>query len=112
MKVCVTALNPGIDAQVDPRFGRAKYFVFVDTDTMECESVANPNVNAYGGASIQSAQLVAEKGAKVVITGRIGPNAFKALAAAGIKVITGMEGLTVKEAIERFKKGEISSVSP
>ena len=112
MKVCVTALNPGMDAQVDPRFGRAQYFVFVDTDTMECESVPNPNVGAYGGAGVQSAQLVAERRAKVVITGHVGPNASQALAAAGIKVITGMSGLTVREAVERFKKGEVSAVSP
>ncbi len=112
MKVCVTALNPGMDAQVDPRFGRAQYFVFVDTDTMECESVPNPNVGAYGGVGVQSAQLVAERRAKVVITGHVGPNASQALAAAGIKVITGMSGLTVREAVERFKKGEVSAVSP
>lgn len=112
MKVCVTALNPGINAQVDPRFGRAQYFVFVDMDTMKCESVPNPNVNAYGGVGIQSAQLVAERGAKVVITGHIGPNASQALAAAGIKVITGMDGLTVREAVERFKRGEVNAVSP
>ena len=109
MKVCVTAMSAGLNAQVDPRFGRAAYFVFVDTDTMEGESVANPNVSAVGGAGIQSAQLVAERGAQVVITGHLGPNAASALAAAGVDVILGVQGMTVKEAVEAFKEGKLQA---
>ncbi len=112
MKVCVTATAAGLGAQVDPRFGRAQYFVFVDTDTMSCESIPNPNVSAMGGAGIQSAQLVAEKGAEVVITGHIGPNAASALSAAGIKVVTGVQGVTVREAIEKFLSGKVSAQLP
>ncbi len=107
MRVCVTATAAGLDAQVDPRFGRAQYFVFVDTDTMDCESVPNPNVNAYGGAGIQSAQLVVDRGAEVVITGHVGPNASKALEEAKVKVLTGFQGMTVREAVERFKGGGV-----
>jgi len=109
MKACVTATNAGLNAQVDPRFGRAAYFVFVDTDSMESESVANPNVGAVGGAGIQSAQLVAERGAQVVITGHLGPNAASALAAAGIQVVLGVQGMTVKEAVEAFKTGKLQA---
>ena len=111
MRVCVTALSAGLDAEVDPRFGRAQYFVFVDTENMHAESVANPNVNAHGGAGIQSAQLVAEKKAKVLITGHVGPNASQALSAAGIQVITGVSGITVREAVERFVSGKLEAVS-
>ncbi|BAT72104.1 dinitrogenase iron-molybdenum cofactor biosynthesis protein [Thermosulfidibacter takaii ABI70S6] len=109
MKVCVTAVSPGLEAEVDPRFGRAQYFVIVETDTMDCESIPNPNINAVGGAGIQSAQLVAEKGCKVVITGHVGPNAAQALQAAGVKVITGAQGLKVREAIEKFVKGDLKA---
>ncbi len=107
MKVCVTAVASGLDAQVDPRFGRAAYFVFVDTDTMRADSVANPNVAALGGAGIQSAQMVANEGVQAVITGQLGPNAASALAAAGIQVILGIQGMTVREAVEAFKEGRI-----
>ncbi len=112
MKVCVTATSAGLSAQVDPRFGRAQYFIFVDTEDMSCESIPNPNVSAVGGAGIQSAQLVAEKGAEVVITGHIGPNAASALSAAGIKVVTGVQGLTVREAVERFVTGKLRAQTP
>lgn len=81
MKVCVTATAPGLDAYVDPRFGRCQCFTIVDLDTMEFESVENPNITALGGAGIQSAQLVANRGAGVVLTGNVGPNAFNTFTA-------------------------------
>jgi len=102
-------MSAGLNAQVDPRFGRAAYFVFVDTDSMDSESVSNPNVGAVGGAGIQSAQLVAERGARVVITGHLGPNAASALSAAGIEVVLGVQGMTVREAVEAFKAGRLQA---
>jgi len=106
MKVCVSAVAGGLDAQVDPRFGRCPYFLIVDSLTMEFEAVPNTASGSMSGAGIQAAQTVASKGVKVLITGNVGPNAFQALSAAGIKVVTGAFG-TVREAIERYKRGEL-----
>jgi len=50
---------------------------------------------------------VIESGAQVVITGHCGPKAFKVLSSAGVKVITGAEGVKIKEALEKYKKGEL-----
>jgi predicted Fe-Mo cluster-binding NifX family protein len=106
MKICVTAVSGNLDAQLDPRFGRCPYFVIVDTETMEFEAIPNTAAGAMGGAGIQAAQTIASKGVKVLITGNVGPNAFQALSAAGIKIVTGASG-TVKEVIEKYKKGEL-----
>jgi len=108
MKVCVTSQGDNLDSQIDPRFGRCQYFIIVDTETMQFEAVQNPNVEAMGGAGIQSGQLAASKGVKTVLTGNMGPNAFQTLQAAGVDVITGASG-TVKDALERYKKDEFKS---
>jgi predicted Fe-Mo cluster-binding NifX family protein len=78
---------------------------------MQFEVVPNPALGAIGGAGIQAAQIIASKGAKVVITGNVGPNAFQALSAAGIKIITGAYG-TVREVVEKYRRGELKETNP
>jgi len=107
MKIVITAKNPNLESEVDPRFGRCSYFLIVDTDTMSFENISNESTMASGGAGIQAAQNVAKTGAKIVITGNMGPNAFQTLSAAGIQVFTGANG-SIKEAIEKYKKGELN----
>jgi len=106
MKICVTSQGNSLDSPVDPRFCRCQYFIFVDTDTLEFEAIKNPNIEAMGGAGVQSGQLMAGKQVKAVITGNIGPNAFQTLQAAGIEIFTDESG-SVKEVIEKYKKGEL-----
>jgi predicted Fe-Mo cluster-binding NifX family protein len=107
MKICVSAVANSLDAQLDPRFGRCPYFVIVDSETMQFEATPNIASGAMGGAGIQAAQTIASKGVKVLITGNVGPNAFQALAAAGIKIVVGAFG-TVREVVEKYKRGELS----
>lgn len=106
MKICVTSTGPTMDASVDPRFGRCQYFVFVDPETMEYEAMPNPSIGASSGAGIQAAQTVADKGADVVITGEVGPNAIQILEAATISIAAGASG-TISDAIEQYKSGEL-----
>lgn len=111
MKIAVTATGPELDAQVDPRFGRARWFVVVDTDGGDPEVVDNSTgVNAGSGAGVQAAESVSKLGAKHVLTGHCGPNAFRALSAAGVTVVSGVEG-TVREAVEKFKSGGYEAAS-
>ena len=109
MKIAVSAMGTDLGVQVDPRFGRCQYFIIVDSDTLEFEAVENPNIGAIGGAGIQSGQSMAERGAQVVLTGNVGPNAFQALSVAGLQIITGVTG-TVKAAIQRFNDGQLRPV--
>lgn len=108
MKVAVSAGGKDLDAPIDSRFGRCAYFILVETDDMSFEAFDNENIALGGGAGIQSAQFVVSKGAKVVITGNCGPNAVRTLNAAGAKIIVGQSG-TVREAIERYKKGVLDT---
>ncbi|HOO90982.1 MAG TPA: NifB/NifX family molybdenum-iron cluster-binding protein [Syntrophales bacterium] len=108
MKIAITATDSSLDDQVEARFGRAPYYLFVDTDTMEYEAVQNPNVAAGGGAGIQSAQLMSDRGVRHVLTGNCGPNAFRVFSAAGIQVIVGVNG-TARRVVEQFKAGAFTA---
>jgi predicted Fe-Mo cluster-binding NifX family protein len=110
MKIAVSTAEDSLDSQIDPRFGRCQYFLIVDSETMDFEALSNQGAIASGGAGIQAAQTIANKGVGVLITGDIGPNAFQTLSAAEIKVITGVSG-TVKEALERYKSGSLRQAS-
>jgi predicted Fe-Mo cluster-binding NifX family protein len=110
MKVCVSATANNLEAQVDPRFGRCLYLIVVDPSTMQFEAIPNMAAGATGGAGIQAAQTIAGKGVNVLITGNVGPNAFGALSAAGIEIMTGASG-TVKEVIEQFKEGKLGKTA-
>jgi len=108
MKIAITATGATLEATLDPRFGRCPYFVIVETDDLGFEAVPNPSAMANSGAGIQAAQLVAEKGAKFVLTGNCGPNAHQTLSAAGLGVIVGCSG-SVREVVEHFKAGRYST---
>jgi len=111
MKVAITSQGPDMNSAVDPRFGRAKCFIVVDTDTGDFAVHDNSqNLNAVQGAGIQTGRNVIDLGVEAVITGNVGPKAFAALQAGGVKVYTGAAGL-VADAIEKFKAGELESVS-
>jgi len=109
MKVAITATGSDLESSVDPRFGRAKFFVVCDTETGDFEVVDNKmNVNAMQGAGIQAAQTIADRGVGCVITGHCGPKAFATLKAAGISVVVGASG-TVRDALEQYKNGQLKA---
>lgn len=107
MKIAVSSCGNNLDAQIDPRFGRCAYFVIVETDDMSFEAFVNKSIALGGGAGIQAAQFVANKGAKTVIGGNIGPNAVQALSASHVEIFAGQSG-TIREAVERFRGGDFN----
>jgi len=104
MTVCVTADGRDWEAMTQGNFGRAAYFLFIDPASRTIEAVKNePGAH---GAGVQAAQTVAHRGAKAVITGSVGPNAFRGLSAAGIEVFVGAAG-TVREAFDAYQAGDL-----
>ena len=106
LKICVSSTGNNLEAQLDPRFGRCPYLIIIDTETMQFEAILNLAAGTKEGAGIHAAQTIANKGVKVLITGNVGPNAFRALSAAGIEIMTNASG-TIREVVEKFKKGEL-----
>ena len=110
MKLAVTAQGDRLDSVLDPRFGRAKCFIVVDTETGTFSAIVNSvNLNAAQGAGIQAGKRVVELGVDGLITGHVGPKAFAALQTGRLKVYTGAAG-TVAEAIEQFKAGKLTAL--
>lgn len=111
MKIAITATGKDMSSNVDPRFGRAKYFMVVDTDTNESAAHDNtPNLNAAQGAGIQAGETVARLGAVAVLTGNVGPKAFRTLNAAGIKIYL-CGPMSVAHAVRSFKAGELKEIT-
>ena len=108
LKIVVTANGTDLDAMASPAFGRCPIYIFVDTETMAFEAVENPAMGAPGGAGIQAAQFVVERGAQAVITGNAGPNAFNVLQPAEVPVYL-FGGGTVRQAVEAYKAGQLSA---
>ncbi len=108
MKIAVTSKGTSLGSEVDPRFGRAAFILVVDSESFDFEVIDNSeNINAFKGAGIQAASMISDKGAEILLTGYCGPNAFKALNAAKIKVAADVKG-TVKDAVKLFVEGKLT----
>ncbi len=110
MKICVCATGPDLNSQVSPVFGRCPYFLIVDSKTEEFKAIPNSAFQAGRGAGVGASQLVVSEGAKVVICGNFGPNAFSVLQMSGTKIYPGVFDLTVKQAIDKYNKGELKEI--
>lgn len=107
MKIAFSTSGSDLSAPLDSRFGRAPKFLVYDLESESFEVIDNQqNLNAAQGAGIQSAEAVARSGAKALVSGHCGPNAFRVLAAAGVKVYSS-DAPTVAAALEKFKAGEL-----
>jgi predicted DNA-binding protein (UPF0251 family)/predicted Fe-Mo cluster-binding NifX family protein len=111
-KVAISSEGPDLNDMVDPRFGRAAGFLVMDLETGKYEYLSNgDNQVRAQGAGIASAELMAKSGVEVLLTGYVGPKAFQALDAVGVKVGQDLEGISVAKALERYQKGEVTFAS-
>ena len=110
MKIAVSATGDSMNAEVSEYFGRCAYFLIVDSQTMKFEPISNAGTGMMGGAGPEAVRLISSRGAEIILTGAVGPNAKSALDAAGITIVTGSRSsMTVKEVVEKYledKKGE------
>lgn len=106
MKVAISAHQPSLESEIDPRFGRCRYFVLVDPQTLDFSGIENPNAAIQSGAGIGTAQFIVQQGAQAIFTGNLGPKAHQALAAAGIRMFTGVSG-TIRQVIDDYNSGRL-----
>ena len=106
MKVVFTTDGNDLHATLDRRFGRCRNFIVYDTETRQFQTIPNhQNRNAAQGAGIQAAMTVAAAEADALITGHCGPNAFRVLKEAGIRVYS-TSAPTVQDALREWLLGK------
>ena len=112
MKIAVSSSGKDLNSQLDPRFGRASYFVIVDSDTKNVVDVIDnrPAQDAAHGAGINAATMVAGSGVQAVLTGRMGPKAYAVLQAAKIQIVSGMNG-SISSVVDAFLTGNVKAAS-
>ncbi len=107
MKILITAKGKTLDSSVDERFGRAAWFLMVDSETMEVlQATENPNLNDEHGVGIKTATFVLEQNPSAVLTKVYGPKAYDVLKEGTAKLYLLKEG-TVRETLEAFKAGQL-----
>jgi len=99
-----------LKSQVDPRFGRCEYLLFVDTNNMNVDAWANEYKDMSGGAGTQTASFVAAKGVRAVLTGSCRPKAMDVLRSENIEVYTAQTGI-VQQVAELFNKGNFTATT-
>jgi predicted Fe-Mo cluster-binding NifX family protein len=92
MKIAISSDGKGMDAYLDPAFGRCKYFVIYDTIENRYNIVPNPGFGASQGAGLTAVDLMKNLGVNQIITGRVGPKAIPLLKRAGISVSANRSG--------------------
>jgi len=111
VKAVITSEGVDLDARVSARFGRCPYFLLVDTEGDRVEAIPNPGVEAQGGAGVSAAQLLADRGAELVATGRVGPSAGRVLKAAGIG-LREARGRTGRDVLQALLAGDLPALFP
>ncbi len=99
MKIAVSSEGDNENSQVSMVSGRAPYYLIFEGDKL-VEVIKNPFAMGGGGAGFGVAQMLANKGVEVVVSGKFGPNMSSSLQSKGIKVIE-MSDISAKEAVRR-----------
>jgi predicted Fe-Mo cluster-binding NifX family protein len=106
-RVAAVSIGEGLEARLEVRFGICSSFVVVDPTTMEWEVVRVEPDGPAQAVNMRGIQAVARSGATVLITPQIHPECCMALHALAVAVYLAPEGITVREAVERYGQGEL-----
>ena len=107
MRIGVSATGRDLDARVDDRFGRCPWFLVIESDSLEFDAVENRHAEEGMGAGMGAAKDLIDARIDVVISGQVGPKAYEVLNAGNIDIFLVSGNVTVKEALESLKRGEL-----
>jgi len=102
MKIAVGTTGDNLDAWVGSEFSWCPRFVIVDTDSMSYFIVSQPTLESYEEASLAAIRALAQHDVVAVIVATAQPQCRRVMNELGVDVIEGVEGLTVRQAVERY----------
>jgi len=97
-----------VDHQIDSHFGHCSFYqIFTITDQKEVLFVETTDSPEGCGCKSNMAEVLSNKGVKVMLAGGIGNGAINKLAEYGIKVIRNCEG-NATEQVKRYLADELT----
>lgn len=110
MRVAISCVGKDKESLLDVRFGRCEYFQIHDVESDDFIVVENKGLTCSGGAGIAAAQQLIDRNVDVVITGSLGPNAFKIIDKAQIKAYN-CESIRIQQVLDKFKSSELEEIT-
>jgi predicted Fe-Mo cluster-binding NifX family protein len=104
--IAISAAEKNLDTPVEAIFGRSRFFILVDPETMEWEALDNlPHLSSLKQVGALTAQSLIRRNVQTIVTGRCGSKALAELTSAGVQVIQEARG-TVRQALAQLSRGE------
>lgn len=75
MKLAIALKENEYNSSVDERFGRAPFFIIIDSDTKEFEIIENEAKDEATGAGLKAVKNLLKHEIDIIIAGEIGPKA-------------------------------------
>jgi predicted Fe-Mo cluster-binding NifX family protein len=108
MKIAISSKGTTLKDNTHLHFGRCDYFIIYDLENGEVKAIENKGLTSSQGAGIAAAQQVIDENIEVIISGKLGPNAYQIINGEGIKILQ-CEEKTVEEAIDDFKNNKLQN---
>jgi predicted Fe-Mo cluster-binding NifX family protein len=110
--VAVTSTGNSLDSPVSSVFGRCPYFIIADMENGEIKedmAIENPAKNDTRAGN-KTAEFIANRDVKALISGALGPNAFSILREEKIKIYKLKPG-SVRDNLKFFSDGELEEIT-
>lgn len=110
MKIAISATGKTKENLLDVRFGRCEFFQIHDTESGDIKILENEGLNSSGGAGIVASNQLIEEKVDVIITGNLGPNAFRLIEKAGIKAYK-CSDMPINSALDKYNNNELEEIN-
>ena len=107
MKIAIALEENNYSSQTDRRFGRAAYFILINTETNDYEIIENEAKDEATGAGLKAVKTLVNLGVNEIIVGEIGPKAAVLINEFEIPVYKMGDFKTVDEILKNYRDNKL-----